>query len=234
MPQKYPTRFPDCVGLVPNSTATTVRTVKALDTDSSSRRTGHNGLGTDSAGITILISFIHHTSVQSIGTYLFRHLSNIRIVPLGFCFISRLEGDQLNLLRASCNRRPSSVRIFQSSLDIYLYSACPARNSLSTFLSITNFEDNPSIQSLFDPVPYFGTTSAFLMSFLSLPHRATSFPAFVVHGSLPSAQLARTTAAPVGRFCGSRYTHHGFWRSCNCIWFPLHAHFQRLCIVFPC
>jgi len=56
VPQNYPTRFPDCVGLVPNSTATTLRTVKALDTDSSSRRTGHNGLGTDSAGITILIS----------------------------------------------------------------------------------------------------------------------------------------------------------------------------------
>jgi hypothetical protein len=205
-----------------------------LDTGSSSRRTGHNGSGTDSAGITILISLFIIPQFKASALICFVTCQNIRIVPLGFCFISRLEGDQLNLLRASCNRRPSSVRIFQSSLGIYLYSACPARNSLCSFLSITNFEDNPSIQSLFDPVPYPGTTSAFPMSFLSLPHRATSFPASVVHGCLPSAQLARTTAAPVGRFCGSRCTHHGFWRSCNCIWFLLHAHFQRLCIVFPC
>jgi hypothetical protein len=102
----YPTGFPDCVGLVPNSTTTMLlrRTVKALDTGPSSCRMGHNGSDIDSAGTTILISFIHHTSVQSIGTYLLRHLSNIRVVPLSFCFISRLEGDQLNLLCASCNR----------------------------------------------------------------------------------------------------------------------------------
>jgi len=165
----YPTGFPDCVGPVPNSMTTMLpqRTVKALDTGPSSCCMGHNGLDIDSAGTTILISFIHHTSVQSIGTYLLRHLSNIRVIPLSFCFISRLEGDQLNLLRASCNRWPSSVRIFQSSLGIYLYSAYPSCNSSSKFLSITNFEDNPSIQSLFDLAPYLSTTSAFLTLYLS-------------------------------------------------------------------
>jgi len=42
------------------------------------------------------------------------------------------------------------------------------------------------------------------MSYLFLPHRAT--PIFVVHGCLPSAQLARITAAPLGCICGPLYT----------------------------
>jgi hypothetical protein len=50
-----PTRFPDCVGLVPNSTATTLRTVKASGTGLSSRSTGHSGLA-NSAPYAILLS----------------------------------------------------------------------------------------------------------------------------------------------------------------------------------
>jgi hypothetical protein len=42
------------------------------------------------------------------------------------------------------------------------------------------------------------------MSYLFLPHRAT--PIFVVHGCLPSAQLARITAGPLGCICGPLYT----------------------------
>ena len=120
-----PTRFPDCVGLVPNSTATTLGMVKALDIGSSSRSMGHNGLGTDPALHHHSHDIIHHTSTFSIGTYLFRHLSHIRIAsPLGFCFISRPEGKKLTPLRHSCNRCPSFIHTFQSSLGIYFYSAC--------------------------------------------------------------------------------------------------------------
>ncbi len=49
LPPSCPIKFPDCIGLVPNSTTTTLRTVKALDTGSSSRSTGHSGSGTNSA-----------------------------------------------------------------------------------------------------------------------------------------------------------------------------------------
>jgi len=52
VPPSYHTRFPRCVGLAPNSTATTLRTVKALDTDSSSRSTDQIGSGINSACIT--------------------------------------------------------------------------------------------------------------------------------------------------------------------------------------
>lgn len=54
-----PTRFPDCVGLVPNSTAMTLRTVKASDIGLSSRSMGHSGLGTNSAHMQFSC---HHTS----------------------------------------------------------------------------------------------------------------------------------------------------------------------------
>ena len=50
-------------------------------------------------------------------------------------------------------------------------------------------------------------------------------PTFVVCGCLPSAQLARTTAAPIGCICGP-LLRHGFWYSC--IWFPLHAHISSV------
>lgn len=126
------TRFPDCVGLVPNSTATTLRTVKASGTGSSSRSTGHSGLGTNSAHMqffchyTSYLNFWYqHISVSSPVTYLHRS-------PLGFYFISRLEDDQLKLPCTSCNRWFSFVRIFPSHLVIlFSYSARLLRNSLS-------------------------------------------------------------------------------------------------------
>ena len=112
LPPSCPTRFPDCVGLVPNSTATTLRTVKASGIGLSSRSTGHSGLGTNSARMqfschytSYLDFWYQHISVSSPVTYTHRS-------PLGFYFISRLEDDQLKLPCASCNRWFSFVRIF--------------------------------------------------------------------------------------------------------------------------
>jgi hypothetical protein len=74
------------------------------------------------------LSFQHrHLSVSPPVTY--SHHPSSRLL-----FHSRLESDQLKLLRDNRNRRLSFVRIFQSSLGIYLYSACLTRNSLSGFL----------------------------------------------------------------------------------------------------
>jgi len=86
LPPSYLTRFPDCVGQVPNSTATTLRTVKALDTGSSSRSTGHSGSGTNP---TCMQFPSHYTSYLDLGvsTSLLPYLSHIRIVsPPGFYF----------------------------------------------------------------------------------------------------------------------------------------------------
>jgi hypothetical protein len=74
--------------------------------------------------------FISYLSLQH------RHLSVSPLVtyshhPSRLLSHSRLESDQLKLLRDSRNRRLSFVRIFQSSLGIYFYSACLTRNSLS-------------------------------------------------------------------------------------------------------
>jgi hypothetical protein len=130
LPPSCPTRFPDCVGLVPNSTATTLRTVKASDTGLSSRSMGHSGSGTKSSRMqfpchyTSYLEFWHqHISVSSPVTYSHRS-------PLGFYFISRLEDDQLKLPCASCNRRFNFVRIFVSR-HTFFYSARLIRNSLS-------------------------------------------------------------------------------------------------------
>ena len=125
LPLSCPTRFPDCVGLVPNSTVTTLRTVKVSDTDLSSRSTGHSGLGTNSAHMhfschyTSYLDFRHqHIFVSSPVTYSHRS-------PLGFFFISRLEDDQLKLPCTSCNRRFSFIRIFLSHLGILFLLCSP-------------------------------------------------------------------------------------------------------------
>src|SRR5712672_2492025 len=57
VPSSYHTRFPDCVGLAPNTTATMLRTVKALETGSSSRSTDQIGSGIDTACIIAPLSF---------------------------------------------------------------------------------------------------------------------------------------------------------------------------------
>jgi hypothetical protein len=132
LPPSYPIRFPDCVGLVPNSTATTLRTVKASHAGLSSRSMGHSGSGTNSARMqfschhTSYLDFWHqHISVSSSVTYSHRS-------PLGFYFISRLEDDQLKLPCASCNRRFSFCsHLLVASRHTFLYSARLSRNSLS-------------------------------------------------------------------------------------------------------
>jgi len=123
VPASYHTRFPDCVGLAPNTTATTLRTVKALDTGPSSRSTDRIGLGINSAYITTAI--IHHTTVFSIDTSLFHHLSHIRIVTsLGFSVISRLEDDQLKL--------PALAAIDD---QLHFSPSCPVSAYFSTLLA---------------------------------------------------------------------------------------------------
>jgi hypothetical protein len=82
LPPSCLTRFPDCVGLVPNSTATTLRTVKVSGTGLSSRSTGLSGLGTNSARMQFSCHFTHHTSISGISTSLFPRLSHIRIAVL--------------------------------------------------------------------------------------------------------------------------------------------------------
>lgn len=65
LPPSYPTRFPDCVGLEPNSTATMLRTAMASDTGLSSRSTGHNGSGINLPACNSPV-IIHHTSIFGI------------------------------------------------------------------------------------------------------------------------------------------------------------------------
>lgn len=216
LPPSYPIRFPDCVGLVPDSTAATLRTVKALDIGPSSRSMGHIGSADGLHRHSPVIS--HHTSIFDIGTSLFPHLSHIRMVtPLNFYFISRLEDDQLKLPCASCNRRFKFVRIFPSHLGILFYSARLIRNR-----SIPNFEDI-SIPSLCGPAFSFPVSISHVIFTPLLTVRPCS-PASVVRGCLSSAHLAGTTAVSVGRICGC-LLHRCIRRSSNlymvCIAHPL-------------
>ena len=211
----YPTRFPDCVGLVPDSTAATLRTVKALDIGSSSRSMGHIGSADSLHRHSPVIS--HHTSIFDIGTSLFPHLSHIRMVtPLNLYFISRLEDDQLNLPCASCNRRFKFVGIFPSYFGILFYSARLIRNR-----SIPNFEDI-SIPSLCGPAFSFPASISHVIFILSSPCDPVLRP--LVRGCLSPAHLAGTTAVSVGRICG-RLLHRCIRRSSNlymvCIARPL-------------
>jgi hypothetical protein len=66
------------------------------------------------------------------------------------------------------------------------------------------------------------------MSYLSLSSlRDPVVRPFVVRGCLPSAHLAGTTAAPIGRIRGHLFLHRCIRRSSNCIWFAF-PHYQRL------
>jgi hypothetical protein len=233
LPPSCPTRFPDCVGLVPNSTATTLRTVKASGTGLSFRSTGHSGLGTNSPHAILLSLYIipqvwyQHISVSSPVTYSHRS-------PLGFYSISRLEDDQLKLPRTSCNRWFSFVRIFPSHLGIlFSYSACPIRNSSRPFQR-TYPSCPPAAQFFSYPS---STASISHVIFIPLLTARPRSPAFVVRGCLPSAHLAGTTAAPVGRIRG-RLLQRCIRRSSNCIWFafphPLSVFVPCFFDVLPC
>ena len=189
LPPSCPTRFPDCVGLVPNSTATTLCTVKAWHTGLSSRSTGHSGSGTNSARMQFschhssYLDFCHqHISVSSPVTYSHRS-------PLGFYFISRLEDDQLKLPCASCNRRFSFVRIFPSHLGILFSTllASPIIASPSIPASRT-YPSRPLAAQFFSYPSSIANIShvIFIPLLTARPH----CPAFVVRGCLPSAHLA--------------------------------------------
>jgi hypothetical protein len=208
LPPSCLTRFPDCVGLVPNSTATTLRTVKALDTGLYSRSTGHSGSGTNSARMQLSC---HYTSYLEFG---YQHISVSLPVtyshrsPLGFYFISRLEDDQLKLPCASCNRRFSFVRIFPSHLGI-LFSTLFA-SSVITYpvpvhpASRTYPSCPPAAQFFLTLVPL----QAFVMSYLSLssPRDPVLRPLWSAAACHPLTSLALLSHQSDGFVAASSYT----------------------------
>jgi hypothetical protein len=155
-------------------------------------------------------AIIHHTSVFSIGIYPFRHLSHIRIVfPLGFFFHIKTRRRSAEIYPRSFNRRSSFVRNFQSSLGIYLYSACLIRNSLTG--SLPPPISRRSNRSLCDSALSYLSTTTFLMSYLSLPHRATPSPD-LCGPWLPAIRWIHQHCCYTSRTYAWSHLHHGFWR----------------------
>jgi hypothetical protein len=126
--------------------------------------------------------------------------------------------------------------LFASSRRIsayFFYSACLIRNSLFG-PSIPSSRTYPSCP----PAAQFSypSSSASISHVIFIPLTARPrCPAFVVRGCLPSARLAGTTAAPIGRICGHLFLHRCTRHGSNCIWFGFPTHYQRLCRVsFVC
>lgn len=172
---------------------------------------------------------IHHTSNFGIRTSVSSPVTYSHRSPLGFYFISRLEDDQLKLPCASCNRRFNFVRIFVSR-HTFFYSARLIRNSLSGFRP-SSFEDISILSPCGSVFSYPSSTASIChVIFIPLLNARPRSPAFVVRGCLPSAHLAGTTVAPIGRICGRLFLHCCIRLSSNCIWFAF-THYQFLCRV---
>jgi hypothetical protein len=193
--QSYPINFPNCIGLVPNSAATTLRTVRALDIGSPFRNMGHTRLVTKSTSNPILSQC---TSPRLSTSATFCFLSHIRMVSLGFYFTSRHEDDWLKApaLAAIDLSNPFT----SSSLGIPFYSA---RLIVIVYRVPIKHVEDISILSLSGPVPSYSssTPASTPMSYLSHTLPRDPVPqTFVVGDCLLSICLV--LQASIGQTCG--------------------------------
>lgn len=170
------------------------------------------------------LSFQHrHLSVSPLVTYSHR--------PSRLLFHSRLEGDQLNY---SAIAAIDVSALFASSGPVSAFISTLLASPVIAYLASLHHQFRGHPSSPLWPGSFLSQFhSAFLMSYLSLPHRATPFPD-LCGPRLLAIRSTRSHHSRTSRVYLWPPIIASFWRSCNCIWFPLHAHFQRLCIVFPC